>query len=129
MDEIWSLASRNLLFLGENRHSKVQHNLVKAVTELGRRPGHALHSRIPLTVAADVCRHNHDTRQHAVCFMPAVVSTLANKYYNSSKERKSPLSGVITPTCSDEELIEKIGFKVDLGQILIYTYMYHSCTL
>lgn len=73
MVEIRSLASRNLLFFGENRHSKLQHNLVKAVTELGRRPGHALHSRIQLTVAADVCGHNHDTRQHVLCFMQVVV--------------------------------------------------------
>ena len=61
--------------------------------------------------------------------MQAAVWTQATKYCNNSKEGKSPLSGVITPKCTDKELIEKTGFKVDLGQILISISMYCNYTL
>lgn len=57
--------------------------------------------------------HGDGTRQHAICFLQAVVQTLANKYCNSSKERNNPLCRVIIPMCTEELVIENIGFKVD----------------
>lgn len=80
-------------------------------------------------MGAAVCTYNRGTERRELCFAQAAVWTQANKYCNNSKERKSPLSGVITPMCTDKELIEKTEFKVDLGQILICTSMYCTYTL
>lgn len=49
----------------------------------------------------------------------AVWTTPVNIYCNCSEERKSSLRGPIIPVCIEEDLIEKIRFKVDLGKFLV----------